>query len=140
MSPELQALVNEFAESRRERLDTPDGAYCMCDSTSDAFIRFARERNNALYLRRYDFDLNDFLPVVDPVTGDLTERPHPRNPDPSLYQTGQHPVAVFHRAGWHAIVEADDCLIDFTARQYHHEAAYPTIIQKKAAAAAAGGE
>lgn len=135
MSPELQKLVNEFAESRRARLDTPDGAYCMCDSTSDAFILFARERNGAI-LCRYDFELDDWVVDKNGVGQTIV---NPRNPKPELYQRGKHPVAEFHRAGWHAIVDAGDCLIDFTARQYHQDAEYPTIIAKKAAAAAAGG-
>ena len=123
MCPEIKNLIEEFAEMKvkERRLDTPLGAYLMCDRISDAFIEFALSRGFTQF-QRYDFDL---------VTSN-------HNPDPTVYQCGKHPVEDFCRAGWHAIVEATDFYLDFTVRQYHHEAAYPYIIAKKAAAAAGG--
>lgn len=152
---ELSEAIFQFAESRRQRLDTPSGAYCMCDSTSDAFIRWARDNGVTVELNRYDFDLN-----YGGVEGGIwVSKPHPRNPDPTLYQTGKHDMEVFMCAGWHSIVETPHFFVDFTARQYHSAACYPHIIAKKvaevsaayvdpddvaadtiAAAAAAGGE
>jgi hypothetical protein len=137
----LMKAIEKFAETRRANLDTPGGAYCMCDSTSDAFIRFAQEECDlTIELNRYDFDLDTIT-----VGGDrIVAVPSPRNPDPTLYQRGKHPVAEFHRAGWHAIVETPEFYLDFTARQYHQDACYPHIISKQLtkqlAAAAAGGK
>jgi hypothetical protein len=97
-------------------LDTPEGAYCMCDSTSDAFIRFAQAAGYTGKLKRYDFDCDSA-----------------RNPDPSLYQRGQHPSANYRRSSWHAIVETEEFLLDFTAKQYHHDACYPHITSREVA-------
>ena len=82
---ELSEAIFQFAESRRQRLDTPLGAYCMCDSTSDAFIRWARDNGVTVELNRYDFDLND-----GDFEGDIwVSKPHPRNPDPDPVSDGQ---------------------------------------------------
>ena len=140
----LMQVIEKFAETRTTKgsgrmhgLETVEGAHGMCDSTSDAFISFARE-HGWYDLQRYDFDLDIIACLPEGV---IVSKPHPRNPDPSLYQRGKHPVAEFHRAGWHAIVEAPEFFIDFTARQYHQDACYPHLIAKTlAAAAAAGGE
>jgi hypothetical protein len=141
----LMQVIEKFAETRTTEksgrmhgLETVEGAYCMCDSTSDAFIRFAHAAGVTLELSRYDFDLDTTICLPE---GGIQSQPSPRNPDPTLYQRGKHPTAEFHRAGWHAIVETPEFFLDFTARQYHHEACYPHIISKKlAAAAAAGGD
>lgn len=127
MDDKLKAAIEKFADSRKDRLTTPNGAYCMCDSTSDAFIRFAVAEGVTVPLARYDFELTDWIIDKDGVGHTID---HPRNPDPTLYQRGQHPAAQFRRAGWHAIVDAGDILIDFTARQYHQDACYPHITSK----------
>lgn len=144
-SPFLMDIIAKFAASRhsgssgegsfyREGLDTPLGAYCMCDTTSSAFIRFAKAAGYMGRLDRYDFDI-------------ATER----NPDPTLYARGRHDACEYNKASWHSIVETEHFLLDFTAKQYHSNASYPHIISHAvagipkfngdfAAAAAAGGD
>jgi hypothetical protein len=133
MDAKLQEVIEKFADMRRSDggsyifqgsgLDTPEGAYCMCDATSDAFIKFARENGYTGRLERYDFDVYTL-----------------RNPDTSLYRSGQHDAAKWHCASWHAIVETEEFLIDFTAKQYHSQACYPHIISRKIAGIAVFGE
>jgi hypothetical protein len=121
MNDFLMTCIQKFADLRRSDggspiyegngLDTPKGAYCRCDRTSDAFITFAKAAGYNGRLERYDFTLGDA-----------------RNPDPTLYQLGQHPTEVYRRSSWHAIVETEYFLLDFTAKQYHQDACYPHII------------
>lgn len=138
MDARLQRAMEEFAKTRDSvsgfqayrgcGLDTVEGAYGMRDTTSHAFIAFAKAAGVEVPLNAYEFDV---------ASG--------ANPDTTLYRTGQHPTAEYRRAGWHCIVEAPDFFIDFTARQYHQDACYPHIISKNligqsAKGAAAGGE
>jgi hypothetical protein len=119
----LKSLITTFADTRRHMLDNPWGAYCMCDSTSTAFIRFAREAGYTGRLAMYEFDIHS-----------------ERNPDPTLYQVGQHPTEGYRRARWHCIVETEEFLLDFTAKQYHHEVGYPYLISRKVANVPVFGE
>jgi hypothetical protein len=135
---ELMKLIEKFAESRHSKncepglygLDTPDGAYCMCDSTSDAFIRFARTEGYQGELSRYDFSI--YPHGVDYAFGQ-------HNPDPTLYSLGKHDSAAYNKSSWHAIVKTSYFYVDFTAKQYHTDACFPHIISLNLAAAAAAG-
>jgi hypothetical protein len=157
---ELLEAIRTFAESRRtagdyfsgDGLDTAKGAYCRCDSTSDAFICYAREHDVTEHLSRYDFNVTERIGKDDgTIERDV---PSPRNPDPTLYARGSHDTENYYKSGWHAIVETPEFFLDFTAKQYHSTACYPHIINKavklgcaidselnqiRAAAAAAGG-
>jgi hypothetical protein len=146
MMDELLKLIEQFAATRRtgchgtasyrdEGLDTAKGAYCMCDSTSDAFIRYAHEQGYTGRLERYDFNLDEW---VEEASGSRWV-PHTRNPDPTLYSRGMHDREQFNKSGWHAIVDTDYFFVDFTAKQYHTDACYPHIINHQIAAAAAAG-
>jgi|ERR1039458_264386 hypothetical protein len=106
----------EHSSFRRQGLETPDGAYCMCDSTSYAFIQFARGEGYVGSLMQYCFH--------------IFSNSEKGNPDPTLYCIGMHDTATYRKAPWHMIVETPDFFIDFTARQYHSKACYPHIISK----------
>jgi hypothetical protein len=134
MDTRLEVIIEKFAASRgsdrsaatssygyadhtlsyRHALDTPQGAYLMCDATSDAFIYFAAQEGYTGLLQRYSFDVDSA-----------------RNPDPTLYCRGRHDSDLFYLAGWHVIVETPEFLIDFTAKQFHTQACYPHIISRK---------
>ncbi len=125
MDTRLEVIIERFAASRSSAsstkssfsgygLDTPMGAYLMCDVTSDAFIRFAAQEGYTGLLQRYSFDVDSA-----------------RNPDPTLYCRGRHDSDLFYLAGWHVIVETPEFFIDFTAKQYHTQACYPHIISRK---------
>jgi hypothetical protein len=123
----LMEIIEKFAESRRARLDTPEGAYCMCDATSDAFVRFAHAAGYEGELKAYTFD-SEVERLVDSNT--WVWEPSPRNPDPTLYRRGKHASADFTCCNWHCVVETPEFFVDFTARQYHSNACYPHIISK----------
>jgi len=142
---ELLKLIEQFAATRHsdvggvrangQGLDTAQGAYCMCDTTSDAFIRYAHEQGYTGRLARYDFNLDEWVQDAD---GSRLV-PHTRNPDPTLYSRGMHDREQFNKSGWHAIVDTEFFFLDFTAKQYHTDACYPHIISHQIAAAAAAG-
>jgi hypothetical protein len=119
--PTLAEVIETFADSRRtgfglEGLDTPLGAYLMCDAMSDAFIRFAAAAGYTGKLKRYDFHCSD-------------ER---RNPDPSLYKQVMHDTMDdIQCCNGHVIVETEEFFIDFTAKQYHSQACYPHITVRR---------
>ena len=138
----LMEIIEKFAETRSSNgaapeshfrgrgLDTPAGAYCMCDSTSDAFITFARAAGYDGRLARYDFNID----ISSRNDAGVREYSYDsRNPDPTLYTRGQHDTANFAKAGWHTIVETEEFLLDFTAKQYHSQACYPHIISRAVA-------
>jgi hypothetical protein len=124
----------------------------MCDTTSDAFIRYAREHDVTEHLSRYDFYVTEG--GIGKDDGTIEWVPSPRNPDSTLYARGSHDTENYYKSDWHAIVETPEFFLDFTAKQYHSTACYPHIINKavklgcaidselnqiRAAAAAAGG-
>jgi len=140
---ELMQIIKTFADTRHsanseryqgemEGLDTPAGAYCMCDSTSDAFITFARAVGYQGELGRYDFVIYSHGTSPYSVGENV-------NPDPTLYSLGTHDSVNFAKSSWHAIVKTEHFFVDFTARQYHTDACYPHIISLNLAAAAAAG-
>ena len=115
----LQQLVDDFLAENLESWDTARRAFCSCDTASYAFIDFCRTRGQGRLVAPYTFEF-----------GDAT------NPDTGTYCPGIHPELDLHKASWHCIVGAEDCFIDWTARQYDSARPYPYIIPKEQALAA----
>lgn len=103
-------------------------AWGMCDVTSSRFIRFA-EGHGITGLKTYTFYAAD----IDRVGADSGPRDQV-NPAPEWYPTGcnrQKNEGDVFMCGWHCIVDAGECLIDFTSRQYQtseHRMPFPLVI------------
>lgn len=113
----LPELITLFAREH-SRLEDAREAWGECDTMSHRFIAFAREHGHLL--GTYAFDANS-----------------PNNPAPEWYnvddETGGRLVndAGCKMCSWHCVVDAGECLIDFTARQYQtpeHPMPFPLII------------
>jgi hypothetical protein len=121
----LQA-IRQFTKDMSHLRD-PKRCWCLCDYTSEQFIRFCQRLEVPAKLKTYAFELESV-----------------RNPAPWVYQLGLHPIVQDSVCDWHCIVEAPDFYIDFTVRQYKHTAQHPLIIRKvtkrnRALTLAAGG-
>jgi hypothetical protein len=134
---ELCKLIREFAALHPEFGDQ-DTAWGQCDRASDLFIRFAHAKGYTGRLMLYTFyaDADD--------SRRWAEGTSLMNPAPDVYRVydASHNV-LKNESGvtvcmWHAIVDAGDILIDFTARQYSTSFAFPYIIEAKSKTAKAG--
>jgi hypothetical protein len=114
----LATLIAEFAQ-KHQRWSTQAGAEYQCDTASDIFIQFAKERG--IEAKRFEFTLGQEC-----------------NPDRATFRYGSN-EAGHVRADWHCIVDVEGFLIDWTARQYVETAPFPYIIPQMAALAAKAG-
>lgn len=117
----LDELITQFA-AEYSRLADQSEAYGMCQSMTEKFIEFARDNGYEGTLRRYSFYAD--------------EQPE-LNPDREMYNVVDERGILrknengFTMCGWHCIAEADECFIDFTARQYSLKNPFPAIIHKQ---------
>lgn len=94
---------------------TQEGALNECDYASQMFIRWLNEHGFALGQTEYTFNAGTSKDI-----------------NPALYNIPTHRnESGSFVSEWHAIVELDDCFIDWTARQYKADAPYPYIQQKE---------
>jgi hypothetical protein len=111
---QLVAAIQEFRNLHPE-WSTQEGAYMECVNASVEFMHFLHEKGIE-GARRYEFCVSTPHSVYDRT-----------NPDPLIFKDG-HNESKQSRAWGHCIVQLDDILIDWTARQYVETAPFPYIM------------
>jgi hypothetical protein len=136
----LAQLIDEFVK-QNPRYGEQDLAWGQCDAASYKFIAFAHAKGYTGELQTYTF----YADALEASVFGRSENNGP-NPDPEVYVVFDSQRNILKNESgigmctWHCIVDAGHILIDFTARQYNKNYAYPHIIaiEDRAMAAKAG--
>lgn len=145
MSLSLPELIAQFVREEVPAFVNARDAWALCDTTSDRFIRYCADRGLG-GLKRYSFEANVTSPAqLRQYRGPDYRGPDQVNPAPDIYivrDEFKNPLMNEYglpMCGWHCIVDAGECLIDFTSRQYQtetHRMEFPLIIPMNRAMAA----
>ena len=129
---------------RGSRIRNARDAWGMCDTTDDRFIRYCADRGLG-GLKRYSFEAHVTSPAQLEVPDGQYRGPDQVDPAPDIYIVRDEFKNLLMNeggvtmCGWHCIVDAGECLIDFTSRQYQtetHRMEFPLIIPMNRAMAA----
>lgn len=126
----LKKMIQKYVDAHPE-YNHQAGALYQCDWATQDFIGWLKDNYPTLAkwhkVREYTFYISE---KYSRKYGDTLRKSGVFNPDPALYCEGKNENGD-RKSEWHCIVETKDFYIDFTARQYTKEAAYPHIISKR---------